>query len=175
MGNNVLGDRILNCYKERQSLAYRNAYSFIAGDLLTIVINDEGEMQWAWIQHDFSKEYMPEQTQNKAFVRLMNEWRQARPEFLLEGRVLPLPAYECKKYTLAIYQGDQEVDTVLGCVYQASNGEKALFLVNWTDEPQIVKCAEFAGKRVWTSPTESTNVSGETLEIPVRSVVMLEI
>lgn len=175
MGNNVLGDRILNCYKEKQALAYRNAYSFIAGDLLTLVINDEGEMQWAWIQRDFSKEYMPEQEQNKAFVRILNEWRQACPEFLLEGRMLPLPTYVCKKHRLAIYQGDQDVDTVLGGVFQASNGKKALFLVNWTGEKQTVRLNRFDSITIWSTPTQREIIVGDVLELSARSVIMVEL
>ena len=175
MGNNVLGDRIIDCRRDRSSFAYRNAYSFIAGDMLTIVIDDEGEMQWAWIQRDFSAEYMPEQKKNKDFIKGMNKWRQEYPEFLHSGRVLATPEYFCQKHKLAIYQGDQDIDTVLGAVYQSSSGEKAFFLVNWTEETQTVKCSAVVGKEIWFNSKECKVLVQDSFDILPRTVVMVKI
>ena len=62
MGNQVGCEYSIDCRKSKEiNVLYRLAYSFVAGDLMTLVINNEGKIQWAWGQFDFSDEYMPEQ------------------------------------------------------------------------------------------------------------------
>lgn len=175
MGNNVCGDMIFDCRQDRSSFAYRVAYSFIAGDLLTIVINDEGKMQWAWIQKDFSDAYMPEQKNNKEFIRCLNRWRQVYPKFLQTGKMLAVPKYDCKKHALKIETGDRETETVLSVVYQSSDGETAQFFVNWTEEEQPI-CFEKAQKGILLNQPNSTGevFEGNSLCVPARSVLMLK-
>ncbi len=175
MGNNVCVTGIFDCERDKDNLAYRNAYSFLAGDLITIVLNDEGEMQWAWGQRNFEKSYQPEQSGNKAFICVLNGWRQAYPEFIHSGDMQRNPTYSCEKARLALYGRDEIVPAISCARYCASSGEIATFFVNWTKETQTLSCNETVGKAVYTQP----NGKGEICEngvvsIAPRSVIMVK-
>ncbi len=174
-GNNVLGDRIFDCKRDKDCLAYRNAYSFVAGDMLTIIITQDGDMQWAWIQRDFSEEYMPEQEENKKFIRLLNGFRQKYPEFLHSGKMLRRPKSVCAKRNLAIFMGDREEDSVLSACYQSRSGEIATFFANWTREEQKVSADWLQGKIAYCSAdTHGEYIKSDTFTVAPRSVVMVK-
>ncbi len=174
-GNNVLGDRIFDCRRDKDALAYRNAYSFIAGDMLTVIITQDGDMQWAWIQRDFSEEYMPEQAENKKFIKLLNGWRQKYPKFLHSGKMLERPKSVCAKRNLAIFMGDREEDTVLSASYQASDGQVATFFANWTREEQTVSANWLKGKRMYACvDSDGEEIQSNTITLAPRSALMVK-
>ena len=174
MGNNVCVEDIFDCNRDKDNLAYRNAYSFLAGDLITIVLNDEGEMQWAWGQRNFEKSYQPEQAQNKAFIRILNGWRQAYPEFFHLGDMQRNPKYTCGKAKLYLKTREEIVPAISCARYRASSGEEATFFVNWTTKAQTLACDEMIGKKVYVQPKGKgyENVDG-AIEIAPRSVIMV--
>lgn len=74
--NNFMGNQVSTGYineKSPDNLLERIAYSFSAGDMLTLVLNDEGKILWKWGWRDFS--YLPEQESVKQLVKNLNGWR----------------------------------------------------------------------------------------------------
>lgn len=53
----------------------RLAYSFIAGDLLTLVIDENGDIVWNWGLKTF--DYLPDRERTLAFVKCATAFRRA--------------------------------------------------------------------------------------------------
>ena len=171
MGNNVCGDAFIDCRKTPEIFQYRLAYSFLAGDILTVVINDEGDIQWAWGQRDFSPDYRPDREASLSLIKTLTEWRRACPEFLQLGRAQhPLPI-ECSKSNIFTNQGPVEEPDVLSATY-SYNGKTMHFLVNWRNKEEKIHSSALKGKEYMFSPEGDMNKSVDgSIVIPPLSVV----
>ena len=173
MGNNVCGDTIIDCRRTPGIFQYRLAYSFLAGDVLTVVIDDEGNIQWAWGQRDFSPEYRPDREAALSLIRTLTGWRKAMPEFLQLGRTLHPLAIECSMTPFYTDAGVVNVPDVLTASY-GYKGRRAHFLVNWNPESRTVRCTSLEGKQVALSPDgEKTMLGSGSLELPPLSVAVV--
>ena len=151
MGNNVCGDAFIDCRKTPGIFQYRLAYSFLAGDILTVVINDEGDIQWAWGQRDFSADYRPDREAALTLIKNLTAWRKACPEFLQRGRAQhPLP-FDCSETQIFTNRGPVAEPDVLSAAY-SYGGKEVDFLVNWNDSERTVSGPELAGKEYSLSP-----------------------
>jgi hypothetical protein len=52
LGNQVCVDWHMDVNKSPESFYERIAYSFVAGDMLTVVITENGEIDWNWGKAD---------------------------------------------------------------------------------------------------------------------------
>ena len=174
MGNNVCGDDIIDCRASRDNYLYRLAYSFLAGDLLTIVINDEGKIQWAWGQRDFSEEYQPDTEESLAFIKTLNAWRKHCPEFLQFGKAVRPLEFECSQDSIRTRaNGDLAVPTVPSFAYKAGR-KTCTFAVNWQKTEQTISSPELAGKRYRTSPDgRKQKIKSDRITIPPLSVIAI--
>ncbi len=171
MGNNVCGDAFVNCRKTPDIFQYRLAYSFLAGDVLTVVINDEGQIQWAWGQRDFSEDYKPDPNASMEFIKTLTEWRKAYPKFLQEGRTVHSLPVNCPSSEIITNTGIVKVPDVQTTSY-LSDGETIHFLVNWKKEEVRVSSPALDGKEYVMRPGgENVLCKGGSLVIPPLSVV----
>ena len=53
MGNQVNVPQFFKSQYATENLLYRIAYSFIAGDMLTLVLDETGSAVWGWGEKDF--------------------------------------------------------------------------------------------------------------------------
>ena len=173
MGNNVCGDGFVNCHKTPEIFQYRLAYSFLAGDFLTVVINDEGEILWAWGQRDFSPEYRPDREASLSLIKTLTEWRKACPGYLQLGRTLhPLP-FECGKSQIFTATGEINVPDVLSASYEY-NGKTIHFLVNWKNVEVNVHSSAFMGKEYSFHPDDKRNSCQDgNILLPPLSVIAI--
>lgn len=165
------------------NLALRLAHSFIAGDLLTIVIKDNGELHWSWCTK--WEVPVPPQKKHIDFIRHLNAWRRgAGRSFLYGGRMLaPAKLSGSTPVDLAIRWGRPlRYDGVLTSHWQAPTGEQAHFLVNYLDEAQRIQI-NVNGKPevcVISNPSGGASawkvIAGKPLEleIPPLSAVMIQ-
>ena len=167
MGNQVCGEGAMDGCRTKDNLQYRLAYAFAAGDFLTLVINDEGLVQWAWGQQNFDEAYMPDGDTAIRLARNLNAWRTgAGRKYLHTGRMIrPLEVTGAPLRELATKAGIRSVPAVLTARYEASDGEKGQFLVNYTTEPVAVRLPEGGGMRLITDP------SGKGKSFPIRKAV----
>lgn len=167
MGNNVCGDGFVDCHKTPEIFQYRLAYSFLAGDVLTVVINDEGEIMWAWGQRDLSPDYRPDSEASLSLIKTLTDWRKAFPEYLQFGRAEHPVPFECGKSTIFTNRGQVEVPDVQCAAYEYE-GRTMDFLVNWRNSEVTVRSPELEGKEYSLSPGgERTRCDGSIVMPPL--------
>lgn len=177
MGNQVNGEYIINCRESRDSLLYRLGYSFVAGDFFTFVINDEGKLQWAWGQKDFSEEYMPDGASAIELAANLNPWRiHFAKKYLHNGKMLkPMETIpECYE-ELATITGNILIPCVLTACYCAEDNSVAQIFVNWTEKTQKCCVKEAIGSTLITDPVgaKSQKLENEGFEIKPLSAVLI--
>lgn len=73
MGNQVCAGDWLDHDSSPENIYERIAYSFSAGDMITLVLNQHGEIMWNWGKLSFKT--MPNQKNVKTLVHNLNGWR----------------------------------------------------------------------------------------------------
>lgn len=171
--NNFMGNQIcMMLSKEEYNYSFRCAYSFIAGDMLTAVIDDKGQIAYCWGSECFKAH--TEKTSALKVLRNLNSWRQnGGKKFLHTGRMVkPLPV-SCQKNSFIIENGSSlQVDEVLTSAYEFE-GERAQFIANYNLVPVRVKLPQKVTVYM-DSLLESCLKAVDVLEIPALSAVMIQ-
>lgn len=171
--NNFMGNQICYAFKEsKYSLTYRMAYSFISGDLYTLVIDGEGKLHAAWCDDTIVDDEMP-----LRLIRNTNHWRIGRfADYLHCGKMVKPVAYKCgkKKILFRDYDYTFSFDAVLSAAY--SNGEDVYqFFINYDE---IEECVELnqPGFIVFHSPDDKGNkAETNTITVPPLSMVAIKV
>ncbi len=139
MGNQVCAAGMFEACPE--SLAYRLAYSFAAGDLPTLVLTDDGRIMQAWGDRQF--DILPDEDQALTLVGNLTALRRgAGKKFLHEGRMLPPLSVEgAGEHTFQMVSAIETltVPRVLTSRWQAQDGEIGQALINWTKEDVVCR------------------------------------
>ena len=180
--NNFMGNQCC-CPIEyaEDDFRYRTAYSFLAGDMLTIVIDEDGEIMHHWgAARDVVSN--PDRDKSLAFIQECNSWRRAAKEYLCYGDMQKPIFYECEKtrtYTVERRQKfKKEVPMVAANAFSYGD-KKATFFANFTDEEVEICVPCVVGERFFASSSDfadgkATERSGEKILVPALSVVMIE-
>ncbi len=137
--HNFMGNQVAAPFAyDTEGICYRLAYSFAAGDLLTLVLNDDGEIMFHWGMRDFSHHSDTERI--LAFCKSLHEAQRKYPQFLSDGRMVKPLSYTCEQTAIALTGKQKSIfePSVLACAYEAANGEKMQFFVNYTDQDASV-------------------------------------
>ncbi|MDD5698549.1 MAG: DUF6259 domain-containing protein [Victivallaceae bacterium] len=142
-GNQCGLDWQLDFINSPDNLRWRTAYSFCAGDLLSIVLGRNGALHWGWnIPWD---ETVPEAEQQNAATLIfnLNAMRKRYPEFLRYGRMLR-PGFKVSSPQMAMpFKSDTiEVDIVLSSFWRSRDEREVLILANSSTLPQPVSCCD---------------------------------
>lgn len=171
--NNFMGNQVcMMLSKEEYNYPFRCAYAFIAGDMLTAVIDDRGEIAYCWGGETFK-----EHTDKAAAVKILknlNGWRQkGGKDFLHFGRMVKPTPVSCGKNAFVLEDGSKlYVDELLTAAYEV-NGRRAQFIVNYN--ARALKVRLNTAVRVYTDSDMQTSLeNADELEIPALSAVMLE-
>ena len=174
MGNQVCAEGTINCRKTPLSLQLRLAYSFIAGDFLTMVVNDKGKLQWAWGQKDFSEDYMPNTDNAFGLIANMNAWRKGQFGDYLHFGEMVKPLNISSENKVALYSGGriEDIEPFYTASYKLED-TKVQFVVNYTDEDIVINLP-VGDYKVIKNPdgTDICSVS-ETVTINKRSVIAI--
>jgi hypothetical protein len=184
MGNQVEALVTIDEQKSPWNLCYRLAYSFAAGDLLTAVLKDRGELHWSWCTK--WEVPAPAQEPHLAFMAHLNAWRRGPGKpYLFGGRGQASFRIEgARVVELARRSGRSlPVPAVLGSCWQAEDGRLGQFLVNFLDEPQAVTVSGLPASEVlvFMSPMGAVgsllSVSRGQLSItvPPRAAILIEL
>jgi hypothetical protein len=185
--NNFMGNQVqvgVDCQKSPLNLLQRVAYSFAAGDLLSIVLKDKGEIHWGWCEKwDVPA---PPQEPTKKFIAHLNAWRigVGKP-FLITGRMLkPWPVEGTRNVPLVLaWKGDtNNFPSIFTSRWRAPDGREAQVLVNYLPEEQAVT-VRLPGKaklRVLRDPQASSGdfavaAASPSVQLPPLSAVLLEV
>lgn len=174
-GNQVCTDYFINCKKSPESLCLRIAHSFIAGDMLTLVLSDSGKIMWNWGWREYDN--VPNQDEVIKLVKNLNYWRKAYPQYLLSGQMVQNFNIDSSKHV--VYQRDNE-EVLHDDVYYSAwtdGNKKAQFIVNYNVEPKQCK-VDFSENKKYEIVSCDGAVQGEgkSVEITVSplSAIMIE-
>lgn len=133
LGNQVCVDWNIDIDKSPESFFERIAYSFIAGDMLTVVITENGEIDWNWGKRDKEKA-PPNQKFAETFIKNLNFWRKAKgKKYLHIGKMVKPFNVECETYQIHRRKyGVIEVPRIHTGAYLADDGSYGQFLVNYS-------------------------------------------
>ena len=140
--NNFMGNKVCVGYLIEMTafnFLQRLAYSFCAGDIMTIIIRDDGEMVWEW---GGSWNEGPDRNQTVQLINHLNGWRQGiGKDYLIYGRMIkPLPVEGLRNVPIKTTTKGLEIpfESVLSCNWLLPDGSKAQLLVNYLPEEQVV-------------------------------------
>lgn len=174
-GNQVCSQYNLDHNTFPDSLLLRTAHGFIAGDMLTQVINDEGDITWNW---GGAPDTLPDQAAVKEFTRHLNGWRIRHPEYLHTGEMTkPFPVL-CEQNSLfhPIQKMHSKTDCIYTSAWRTENGKLGQFLVNYNSTEQAFRIALPDGSYTLTDENGNvTKLSGGTHTItlpPIRAVLL---
>ncbi len=173
MGNQVEAMVLIDREKSPDNLFLRLAYSFAAGDMLTVLLADNGDIHWSWCtKWDIP---VPEQNPVREFIRHLNAWRRGPgKDFLVFGRMEKTPEIRgAEVIPLKLTDGRSlDYPAVLSSCWLTPDGRnKVLFLVNYSArEQEIQKIAGFDS--VTALDGSAVNVTSTGLSIPPRTAVM---
>ena len=131
-GNSVCSLDIFDIKRSPDSYLLRAAHSFLAGDFMTLVINQDGQIAWAWGERDFS--YLPDRKAVLNFIKSATAYKRGvGKKYLTFGSMIK----PCKVVsdTVLMYKTNQERYTeyqkVLTTAWKSSDGTRAQFMANY--------------------------------------------
>ncbi len=136
--NNFMGNQIcMFLTMEKYNYPYRLAYSFIAGDMLTVVFGENGQISYAWGNDCFK--YHTDKTAACELLKNLNGWRQkGGRDHLHMGKMVKPMAIHCGTNGFKGEDGRPFiVDEVLTAAYEYG-GKTLQFAVNYNSQPVTV-------------------------------------
>ncbi len=131
---NFMGNQICSMLEKRENnFTYRLAYSFASGDMLTVVLNGDGDLQYSWCDWIEPKEKMLDQSVVLPFIKTLTAWKQGGGrDFLHYGKMIAPIHVECgvEKFMLEDGVTYFKADGVVTAAYEFE-GKRAQFLVNY--------------------------------------------
>lgn len=180
MGNQVGVSWTVKLDKNPYNYLQRLAHSFCAGDLMTIVIDDQGEIITSWgASWDEEK---PNQSDIRTLIRNLSAWRKGvSKDYLIEGRMLKPLAVDGLKNIPMVTTTNKTINfhSVFMSNWQLENGSKAQVFVNYLPYKQEISLnlenLDNIKLHSLSSDHNGTKISTEkmTLEIPALNAVML--
>ena len=180
-GNQVETIEFFSTEQGANHLLLRTAYSFSIGDLMTIVLNEEGQIHWAWCTK-FSVP-APDQKSIIKLIKNLSAWRKGvAKDFLLYGR-MEKPYEILNPRQAQVYRSDgtlMNFDKVLSSRFVNIEGRDVQLFVNWQDNTEQVELGVDTDLKtiiIHSSATgEMRQVSSQalTLSIPPLDSLMIE-
>jgi len=163
MGNQNGVEKNFNLEAAPENLLYRTAYSFLAGDMLTIILGDKGKIGWSW-NSPYDGSY-PEQEIIADFIKNANKWRKGfTKKYLRYGKMLKCESINFEKSLAGVYKSGEElyVENILTSKFMASDGSVAQFFVNRTFNTQTLKLEKYdSSAKIYLSPDEEIEFNEE--------------
>lgn len=174
--NNFMGNQVcamLN--KTDNNYPYRLAYSFVAGDMLSIVVTGNGDVQYSWDDWIQPRNKHVNKDIAFGFLSTLSKWRQGKArDFLHLGRMVQPLTVHCEKANFILDDGSPyHPDQVLTSAY-THNGKTVQFVVNYNTHNVRVTFDTPVQGYADCQLTQKTDF-GMSLTIPPLSVVMLEL
>lgn len=145
--NNFMGNQVcamLN--KVEENFTYRLAYSFTAGDMLSLVTLGDDKVEYSWDDWIAPHDKTVDKQVAYDFIRMLNGWRQgAAGRYLHEGRMVRPVAVTCGKQHFILDDGSAYTpDEVLTTAY-TSGGMTLQFVVNYNRYEVTVNLSRAVG------------------------------
>ncbi len=180
MGNQISANGAFSNDLTPQNLFYRIGYSFAAGDMGTVVIDENGKATWNWC--DFLSKTKPDHDAVMEYIRKLNFFRQKFPQYLHTGRcVMPLETEGVKEINLEknyvtpdLLPGDSRdfyvKELLVGC-FEAEDKSLGQFMINFTKNTVSGKIIT-NGRKCTVTDANGKILSGTEICIPPESAVL---
>ncbi len=158
MGNQNELEKTTDFDAAPDNLLYRTAYSFLAGDILSITLGEGGRINWGW-NAPFCDDF-PESEHLTSFIKSANRWRKSfAKKYLFFGKLLKTEPANCaESVAFVTKQGHNISDRViLNRRFIADDGTVAEFFVNRTFNEQELRLGAGKGK-LYTTPEKCQSV-----------------
>ncbi len=136
--NNFMGNQICSMLEKKDNnFTYRLAYSFLAGDMLTVVLGGKDILLHSWCDYVSPVDKHVDGEIALKFIAKLNGWRNnAGRKFLHLGKMVKPVRIECPKERFLLEDGKTylTVDSVITSAYE-NNDEKMQFLANYNLYP----------------------------------------
>lgn len=134
--NNFSGNGSWNGLKpHKYNQTFRMAYSFTAGDMLTLIMDDNGDLALAWSGYGANPEPLPEQV--LSMVRQMNDWRKNYKDYLIYGKLAKAWDIKFDAEDIIIQHSNDRKEELLKPLqcgrFVSQNGNSVQFVVNYTE------------------------------------------
>ena len=134
-GNSVCSQDIFDEVRSPESYLLRAAHSFLAGDLMTIVINQDGKIAWAWGEREFDN--LPDKSAVLSFIKSATSYKRGvGKKYLTTGQMIKPCRVDCDSVKMYKTNHDRftEYPSVLTTAWESSDGMRAQFLANYCSE-----------------------------------------
>ena len=170
-GNSVCSQDIFDEVRSPESYLLRAAHSFLAGDFMTLVINQYGEIAWAWGEREF--DYLPDRTTVLDFIKIATAYKRGvGKKYLTFGEMIKPCKVLCD--TTKMYKTNQERFTEYPCVlttaWRASDNTRAQFLANYCQTAKKITI-DLSN----TNGAEQIDESGNVISVLNAEICELEI
>ena len=175
MGNQVCADYFISPEKFPLSYYERLAYSFTAGDLLTLIINEDGKIERSWGKKR-EIDFMPNEKDTLNFVASMNYFRRNYPEYLHTGRMIMSPRLTVREIEMPRdNNGVCRVPAVHSSSWESESGSAHVF-ANWQETAEDVTLTLDTGYTlIYSDGSKKLLNAGEIIvTVPSFTAVMLE-
>lgn len=159
---NFMGNQVCCPFDEcdDRSLWYRIAYSFAAGDSMTLILDQDGNPKSRW---GGISDYIPDREKVLTLVsNLSRLWREETCGTVYGGRMVPAPQIECGTVTLhkniegLVKESDSVLPAVICTAWERESGERMLLLVNPTETEQSCR---IDGREMTVPPLDGVQIS----------------
>jgi len=177
MGNQNMACSAIDFRKSPFNVLQRTAYSFAAGDMLSVVLADGGQIHWDWCTPwDVAK---PDQESIIELIKNLNHWRTGTAEdYLRYGRMLkPFKIEGTFDVPMILFNGDQlHIPSLLTSLWESQGGRVAQVLVNYLPQVQefnivLPDSSEYKNVTIYRNPVKnSPDVKNEIIDISKKAV-----
>lgn len=179
MGNQVGTSWTVKLDKNPYNYLQRIAYSFCAGDLMTIVIDDLGNIITSWGAS--WNEEKPNQLDVKNLIKNLSDWRKGpAKDFLIKGKMIKPIGVTGMKNVPMITTTDKAInfDSVFMSNWQLASGLKAQIFVNYLPYEQTIQLNtdNLQHVKFYSSPYargKSIDLDNIAIKIPPLNAVMI--
>lgn len=179
-GNSVSSNDVIDRHRSPHCYLLRMVHSCLAGDLLTLVIDQDGRIMWSWGDRDH--EDLPDEEAILEFARVATAYRRGcgKP-YLVYGRMVRPCPVDCEQVPLHRPWGANGVPypAVMSTAFEASDGSTAQFLATYRTQEETCTVdltstngailLDENGAELDTLPAEKV-----TVKVPPHSLRMLK-
>ena len=169
-GNGVCAEWICDRKKSPEESLMRMAHSFVAGDLFTLVITENGDVAWNWGMRDPYD--LPNQEHILKFVKECNALRKREQKYLCFGRMIKGATVNCDVYPFYSYSYLEPIDipSLVYSSWQASDGTKATVIANYLDKkiPFSMDLAKYGGGIVYDATGKELIASSGVIAMEIE-------
>lgn len=173
--NNFMGNQICAMLdKTENNFTYRMAYSFAAGDMLTLVTNGNGNLLYSWCDCVPPTEKNVDKVTAFRFIKELTAWRKKPAgKFLHYGKMIAPMDVVCAEEQIYLFSNGSylKIPAALSGAYEL-DGERVQFLVNYNLHAVDVEFAKECEVYLSADLTDAQKTA--KLTIPPLSVAMLK-